>query len=234
MAASICSEEECDYSPCQGQLSFCSAYSPSSWGGSHSRAHSFLSRRQCRYARGLPIQPNRCPFGRSAGVAAQQPCLRQRCNHSLPSLTPLPNPSPAQLYVQLSQLGTARKLGAVEEQGGSIRRSTSLGSVQRTADDTGERDEDGDDADDARYTSPAQLLPAPKVSVDPLDPVQLERWVLDSSGLLKVRPPMPAAESGVNNYYVIPFQVEGPAGWCDMNHGQEQAWRRGLGRWRRW
>lgn len=232
MTAFISSVEECDYSLCQGQLSFCSAYSPSSWGGSRSKALNFLSRRQCRYARELPIQVNCCPLGRNAGGGSATAVPLPTVHRSLPSLTPLPTSSPAKLHHQLSQLGTARKLGAVEEPGTSIR-TTSRGSVQRTGADSGEEDDDSDGGDEAKYTNPAQLLPAPKVSVDPLDPVQLERWVLDSSGLLKVRPPMPAAESGVNNYYVIPFQVEGPAAWCAVQHGHKQAWMRGLSRrWR--
>ncbi len=51
------------------------------------------------------------------------------------------------------------------------------------------------------------LVPVAKVSVNPLDPVQLENWVLDSTGFLNLRPPLTPAESGSENVYVIPFQV---------------------------
>lgn len=43
--------------------------------------------------------------------------------------------------------------------------------------------------------------------IDPLDPVQLERFLAESSGLLAVRPLLPAGESGDNFYHVIPSQV---------------------------
>lgn len=43
--------------------------------------------------------------------------------------------------------------------------------------------------------------------VDPLDPASLERWVLEESGLVNLRPPMAAAESGDPTYRVIPFQI---------------------------
>jgi prolyl 4-hydroxylase len=47
-------------------------------------------------------------------------------------------------------------------------------------------------------------MPAP---VNPLDTVQLEQYLLESSGLLKLRPPLPPAKSGDNFYHAIPFQV---------------------------
>jgi prolyl 4-hydroxylase len=44
-------------------------------------------------------------------------------------------------------------------------------------------------------------------AIDPLDPTQLEQYMLESSGLLKVRPPLPPAKSGDNFYHAIPFQA---------------------------
>lgn len=49
-----------------------------------------------------------------------------------------------------------------------------------------------------------RMVPAP---VDPLDPIQLERFSLEASGLLKLRPPLPAAPSGDPFIRNIPFQV---------------------------
>ena len=43
--------------------------------------------------------------------------------------------------------------------------------------------------------------------IDALDPAQLEQFMIERSGLLKVRPPLPAAQSGDNFYHAIPFQV---------------------------
>jgi len=48
-----------------------------------------------------------------------------------------------------------------------------------------------------------------KPPIDPLDTAQLEQYMLESSGLLKVRPPLPAAASGDDFYHAIPFQVCG-------------------------
>ena len=45
--------------------------------------------------------------------------------------------------------------------------------------------------------------------IDALDPAQLESFLLDTSGLLKVRPALKAAESGDNFLHAIPFQVSG-------------------------
>lgn len=84
--------------------------------------------------------------------------------------------------------GAGRKLGSVVE------------TVAILAQDTSQKQ-------DSDVVQTSALLPAPHVSLNPLDPVQLEHWVLDSSGLLKIRPPMPAAESGSDNVYIIPFQV---------------------------
>eukprot|EP00197_Chlamydomonas_leiostraca_P008009 CAMPEP_0202866064 /NCGR_PEP_ID=MMETSP1391-20130828/7180_1 /ASSEMBLY_ACC=CAM_ASM_000867 /TAXON_ID=1034604 /ORGANISM="Chlamydomonas leiostraca, Strain SAG 11-49" /LENGTH=348 /DNA_ID=CAMNT_0049545977 /DNA_START=31 /DNA_END=1077 /DNA_ORIENTATION=- len=49
-----------------------------------------------------------------------------------------------------------------------------------------------------------QAWPAP---TDPLDPVQLENYMLGASGLLKVRPPLQPAPSGEDFVRAIPFQV---------------------------
>ena len=43
--------------------------------------------------------------------------------------------------------------------------------------------------------------------IDALDPAQLEQFMIERSGILKVRPPLPAAQSGDNFYHAIPFQV---------------------------
>ena len=53
-------------------------------------------------------------------------------------------------------------------------------------------------------TTEEAAMPAP---VNPLDTVQLEQYLLESSGLLKLRPPLPPAKSGDNFYHAIPFQV---------------------------
>jgi len=50
----------------------------------------------------------------------------------------------------------------------------------------------------------ARTLAAP---LDPLDPVALEQYMLTTSGLLDVRPPLPAAASGDNFVHAIPFQI---------------------------
>lgn len=42
---------------------------------------------------------------------------------------------------------------------------------------------------------------------DPLDPTQLEQWMIESSGLMKVRPPITPAQSGDSFYHAIPFQI---------------------------
>jgi hypothetical protein len=42
---------------------------------------------------------------------------------------------------------------------------------------------------------------------DPLDTAALERFMLESSGILKVRPPIPAGRSGEDFLRVIPFQI---------------------------
>jgi prolyl 4-hydroxylase len=84
--------------------------------------------------------------------------------------------------------GASRKLGSINEQ--------TAASIQELA-----------DAGQKAPTAQLALVPLPKVSVDPLDPVQLQNWVLDSSGLLKVRPPMPPAASGYDTTFVIPFQI---------------------------
>jgi len=42
---------------------------------------------------------------------------------------------------------------------------------------------------------------------DPLDPVQLESFMLESSGLLKLRPPLPSAVSGDDFLHAFPFQI---------------------------
>lgn len=47
-------------------------------------------------------------------------------------------------------------------------------------------------------------VPPPK---DPLDPAQLEQYMLEASGLLKVRPPLPAALTGDDFYHAFPFQI---------------------------
>ena len=61
----------------------------------------------------------------------------------------------------------------------------------------------------------AQAVTQPATSsVDPLDPAQFEQFALEKSGLLQVRPPLPAAVSGDNFYHALPFQVRaGPAPW---------------------
>ena len=46
--------------------------------------------------------------------------------------------------------------------------------------------------------------------IDALDPAQLEQFMIERSGILKVRPPLPAAQSGDNFYHAIPFQVSRP------------------------
>jgi prolyl 4-hydroxylase len=49
--------------------------------------------------------------------------------------------------------------------------------------------------------------PAPISEVDPLDPSQLEPYLIKQSGLMQLRPPLPAAPSGDDFYHVIPFQI---------------------------
>ena len=56
----------------------------------------------------------------------------------------------------------------------------------------------------------AEVLQVELSPIDPLDPAQLEQVMLERSGLLKVRPPLPAAQSGDNFYHAIPFQVSCP------------------------
>lgn len=56
----------------------------------------------------------------------------------------------------------------------------------------------------------AKILHAELPPIDALDPAQLEQFMIESSGLLKVRPPLPAAQSGDNFYHAIPFQVSYP------------------------
>lgn len=43
-------------------------------------------------------------------------------------------------------------------------------------------------------------------TVNPLDTPAMEQWMLEQSGLLKVRPPVQAAFSGDPFYHAIPFQ----------------------------
>eukprot|EP00798_Chlamydomonas_sp_ICE-L_P013953 gene13954-19889_t len=46
-----------------------------------------------------------------------------------------------------------------------------------------------------------------RLNLDPLDPTQMETTLLEASGLLDVRPPVPAAQSGDNFYRLIPMQI---------------------------
>lgn len=50
-------------------------------------------------------------------------------------------------------------------------------------------------------------VPAVQAPLDPLDPVQLERFAIEGSGLLQLRPPLPAAASGDDFYHAIPYQI---------------------------
>ncbi|GLI68633.1 hypothetical protein VaNZ11_013003 [Volvox africanus] len=102
--------------------------------------------------------------------------------------TQLPEPTPVQLT------GAVRKLGSVDARVSTISEISQPHQEQQAV------------AEGATATTTA-LLPAAKVSIDPLDPVQLENWVLDTTGLLKIRPPMSPAETGSENVYVIPFQI---------------------------
>lgn len=90
-----------------------------------------------------------------------------------------------------AQLGTARRLGSIVEDTSSIQALASDPVEQKSV---------------AVAESPAPV-PQSKVIVNPLDPVDLSTWCLESSGLLKVRPPLPAAASGSDVTYIIPFQV---------------------------
>ena len=67
----------------------------------------------------------------------------------------------------------------------------------------------------------AEVLRVELPPIDPLDPAQLEQFMIEQSGLLKVRPPLPAAQSGDNFYHAIPFQVGRPQSSphaCGMRH----------------
>lgn len=44
-------------------------------------------------------------------------------------------------------------------------------------------------------------------AINPLDPAQLENYMLEKSGILNVRPALPAAKSGDEFVRVIPFQI---------------------------
>ncbi|KAG2446239.1 hypothetical protein HXX76_000831 [Chlamydomonas incerta] len=89
------------------------------------------------------------------------------------------------------QLGTARRLGSVVEDTSSIQALETNPVEQKSV---------------AVVESPAPV-PQSKVIVNPLDPVELSTWCLESSGLLKLRPPLPAAASGSETTYIIPFQI---------------------------
>ena len=67
--------------------------------------------------------------------------------------------------------------------------------------------EGGGKAPEIKPIRTAAGLHAELPPIDPLDPAQLEQFMLERSGLLKVRPPLPAAQSGDNFYHAIPFQV---------------------------
>ena len=73
------------------------------------------------------------------------------------------------------------------------------------------------------------MKPVPEAgpAIDPLDPAQLEQYLLESSGLLKVRPPLTPAKSGDNFYHAIPFQASGTASArvpAALAHGATGAW----------
>lgn len=53
-------------------------------------------------------------------------------------------------------------------------------------------------------TTTAVAAPAP---IDPLDPAQLEKFMLETSGLLKLRPPLPPGQTGDDFLHAIPFQI---------------------------
>lgn len=62
----------------------------------------------------------------------------------------------------------------------------------------------------SREVLPAEVkapVPCLHSDLDPLDPAQLERSFLELTGLNRIRPPMPAAQSGDDFYRVIPFQI---------------------------
>eukprot|EP00798_Chlamydomonas_sp_ICE-L_P001307 gene1307-32657_t len=58
----------------------------------------------------------------------------------------------------------------------------------------------------------SQQAKSSQPGIDPLDPAQLENYLLDASGLLNVRPPVPVGQSGDDFVRLMPFQI---LSWCD-------------------
>ena len=51
------------------------------------------------------------------------------------------------------------------------------------------------------------MQPLTKVAPSLRAAVQLEQFMIESSGLLKIRPPLKSAQSGDDFYHAIPFQI---------------------------